>query len=464
MTRLLTILLLALPHAGEPDPAALALLDRALERMGGHPALQAIERVRFSTMTQWQRASFEALPYPDRPSYERHTDERDYTIGGWRNTRGFPGPDGEWRTITDIVRDSVAARDFGQGPAPLSIAYVDERDELFRYTPDRLVLWLRAAADLTSLADTVIAGITHARVRAALETQPVTLHLRRADGLPAMVAFTAAHPNDFGLVPWGEMDVEVWYSNWASSPEGISLPRQWDVRRFGQPYKRMTILGLTFNPDLPTDAFTIPDAVRAAYFATATRPMHDLPLDSVRVSEGNFVEFRAFGSPLGAVRLGEQWLLIEAGQAPLSLARALDWMRDNVDGGVAGALLGMVRTGNGGIAELRRRGIPFWVGRGAEPFARTMLRNHGEPADLPAMIEGPRTIRIGGEDLHVEAIDLPDARGTLLVHVPGLRWLYAPDAMTALDLGIVMERARERGWTVERVGSPRGLLLPVPGG
>ena len=55
--------------------------------------------------------------------------------------------------------------------------------------------------------------------------------------------FRADAPNDFGLVEWGMMDVETWYSAWRKQPGGLVYPFQWDVRRVGRPYKRMTVVG-----------------------------------------------------------------------------------------------------------------------------------------------------------------------------------------------------------------------------
>ncbi|MFW6084005.1 MAG: hypothetical protein ACODAA_02220, partial [Gemmatimonadota bacterium] len=60
----------------------------------------------------------------------------------------------------------------------------------------------------------------------------------------------------------------------------------------------------------------------------------------------------------------------------------------------------------------------------------------------------------------LEPVDLPDAPGTLLVHVPRLSWIYTYGAGQPLDLAILRDRIRERGWDVERIGSARGLRQP----
>ncbi len=477
----------AVREAAEAAPSAIELLDTAIERMGGLEALRGIERVRYDMITQWNRLNYAGGPYDGAGSYEQHTDVRDYTIDAWRNTREFPNG----RQVVDLVRGDVAVRDFGGGFQPLSIAYVDERRELFAYTPDRLVLGLRDAPDLRALSDTTLAGATHARVRGTVDRFEMTLHLRRTDALPSMVSFRAAHPNDFGLVPRGTMDVAVWYSGWRSLAGGVSLPRHWSVERIGQLYKRLTAQNIALNPEFSADSFAVSDELAAAYRQTATRPMHDIPLDSARV-EGDFVTFGAFGSPAGAVRVGNGWLLLETGQARLSIERALAWMEENAPGPLVGAVV-TTTLGNGGAATLAERGVPVVTGPGLEPHLRMILRNHeidaggaGAETDGGATVPEAAVVEVvtggrwigagsdatsdsgaesaggapGSDSVYVEPIDLPDAPGSVLVYSPRLSWVYTYGARQPLDHAVLRDRIRERGWTVERIGNARSLRQP----
>ena len=456
---MLKLLLLAALAA---DPPAVPALDTALARMGGAEALERVERVRYDMITQWQRTAFDARPYADQPSYEQHTDWRDYGLGAWRNTRKFLGAGGG-REITDVVRDSVAIRRMNGAWAPLSVAYVDERRELFTFAPERVLLLAKRAADLKGLPDTAIAGVAHARVSATIEGFPATLFLRRTDGLPAMVRWRAAQPNDFGLVPWGEMEAEVWYSGWRRTSAGVVLPTQLDVRRVGRPYKRVTILSAVFD-GVVADSFAVSDSLRQAFFATANRPMHDLPLDSAKVVDGRFAVFGAFGTPPGAVKLGRRWVLLETGQAPLSIERSAAWLTGQAGGGaLAGAVVTMPAAGQGGAAWLAGRRVPLHVAPGARPFVATILKNNGRSAAAmtPVAVRG-QWLKVDGDSLWVEPIDLPDAPGAALVYVPSLRWAYSALAASPLHLDYVLARLRERGMPVERIGSARGLVAPLP--
>lgn len=435
------------------------VVDRAIDLMGGAEALRGVARVRLDMMTQWQRTDFRDVPWRDRPSFEPHVDVRDYTLPAWRNTRDF-GP----RQLTNIVRDSVAITGFGEAFRPQSVAYVDERDELFAYTPDRLVLLLRDATDLRAAADTLIGGEPHHQVEATLRGRiPTIVAFHAGTGLPTVLRFRAAHPNDFGLVPFGRMDVEVWYAGWRTFGD-ISLPTQWDILRVGRPYKRMTVRSATFNPAFAPDSFAVSADLRAR-FLEARRPMHDRAVDSVEVLRPGLVAVHGFGFPAGAVRIGTAWLLLEAGHTPLNLERGRAALASTGVGAVDAALVVAARPGNGGVLALVDEGVPSYASGASEPFVRVMLRN-AEPrrsASGITVVRQEQVIELGGARVRVAPVDLPDVPGSLLLWVPDLAWVYAADAATPLDLRMVLDRARALGWTVEAVGTPRALWSEVPG-
>lgn len=456
--------------------SAAAVVDTALARMGGAQAARDVKRARFEVMTQWQRTVFDERPYADQPGYESNTDLRDYEARAWRNTRRFSN--GRTTTeLVDVVADSVAARRSPGGPGgvaapaivapgtwvPLNIAYVDERRELFAMAPERLLLAARAAPDLRALPDTVIAGAPHARVAATVNHAVTTLFVRRSTGFLTAARFRAAAPNDYGLVPWGTMDVETWFSVWRKQPGGLVYPFEWDVRRVGRAYKRMTVVAATFNPPVTPDSFVVSDSVRAAYVATATRPMHDVPLDSAHLVEGRFASFATPGAPAGAVKLGSAWVLLEAGQAPLGAERAAAWLAASDAGSrIAAALVTMPAASSGGVAWLVPRRVPIDAAPGAVPFVETMLRGHDVPATGVTAVARGRWLHVGGDSLWLEPIDLPDAPGSLIAYSPSLQWVYGGSTANPLHLDLVLARARARGWQVTRTGSARDPMVMLP--
>ena len=450
--------------SGAPDPAARAVLDTALAHMGGATALSAIERVELQVMTEWQRTDFDSRRSPVILSYELSTELRDYTIPAWRYSRKFFSPNGT-AEVVDLVSDSVAAMEMNGQWRAQNVAYVDERDEVFAFAPERVVWLARQAPDARSLPDTLIAGVRYARVAAAIARFHPILFFRRSDGLLALARVTVGQPSDFGLAPWGNMDVDFTYSRWQRIADAkLLLPMQIDVRRVGRPYKRMTTISLKLNPVIPPDSVMIADSLRAAFLASSRRPMFDLPMDSARIVDGSFALFGAFGTPAGAVKIGGKWVLIEAGTAPLTIERSAAFLRRVDPSSPIEAALVTAPTGAGGVAWLTRQSISTWVTDAAAPFAEAALRGWPKGSTRLRAANGAHWLRVGSDSLRAETIDLPDYPGATVVYVPSRRWAYAWPAGPA-QMNYVLAHIRERGWHVDRVGSARSFIgMPIATG
>lgn len=449
-------------------------LDTALARMGGRETLERIQRVRFETMTLWQRMTFENRPSDLISTYELHSDLRNYTLVAWRNTRRFvSGPALE--EMTDIVQKDVGIRRVPPQPdgtaspwTPINVAYIDERREIFAFAPERLLLAARAARDLRALPDTTIAGQPHARLSATVDGFPATIFLRKSDGFLAMARYHAGQPNDFGLAPWGDMDVEIWYSRWTRFPmpgtPGVAYPTQWDVRRLGRMYKRLTLLSANFDAAAPADSFAISDSLRAAFLAgPSNRAMWDLPMDSARILESRLARFGNPGQTQAAVKLGQSWLFLEGASVPQRSGTDVQWLKTADPGSsVAGLLVSAPNTGRGGAAWFTRRQLPVYVTPGAATAMSMTLANWKQPPTGTMVLSKPQWLRIGGDSVWVETIDLPDYPGALIAYVPSLRWVYSGLALTPLYFDLVVARIRERGWAADRIGSIRSLTQPIP--
>jgi hypothetical protein len=427
--------------------------------MGGEQTLRGVERVSYRMMTQWQRTNFRSVPFVDQPSFEPHTDVRDYTLPAWRNTREFGT-----NRIINVIRDSIALTTIGSAVQPLSIAYVDERAELFVYTPDRLVLALRDAADLALGADTMIGGERHTRVTATLAGRfRGIVFFHRGTGLPAMLRFRAGHPNDFGLVAWGVMPVEVWYSAWRTFG-AISTPAQWDILRVGVPYKRLTVQSANFNAEFAADSFAVTPEQRAMYLASsATRPMHEnVVRRAVNMATPDIAMINAFGIQAGAARIDNGWLMLGAGHTTFSYAygeRLLDSLGATPITAVLAAT--SITATNGGVLTAVDRGIPVYVSQASEASLRRMFEGAARPVRGLTRVKAGTTIGSGAYRMQLEPLDLPNAPGSLMAYSAHNGWLYLPDAVTPLDIAVARERARALGWTVKAVGTAGVLFQPV---
>jgi hypothetical protein len=447
-----------------PPTSASAVLDRAIARMGGDSTLRSIHSLRLEVLTQWVRTNFVTQPFADAPSYERSDELRDYASRAWRHTRSFVGA-GPALSITDLVRDTVAARLMPRGPnappqwGPLNLAYVDERRELFAFAPERLLLTLRDDSGVRQLADTTMDGAPHARLQATVDGWPTTVFVRLADALPVMVRFRADERNDFGLAAWGEHEVEFWYSQWTRVAPGVLLPRQRDVRRVGSPYKRMTILAMTVNAPAPADSFAISDSVQSAYFTTERRAMWDVPLArTAREVDGTFAVVPPFVGSAGAVRIGGKWVVFETAVHEGVMPGLAEWLATLAPAAPIGA--GIATNGgamNGAARWFAAQRIPMLAAPAAEPVLRIATAGRAGAT----IITTPRWIRIGTDSLWVEPVTAPDFSQVLAVYSPTLRWLYLPFAGSPAQQAeqeAITARLAARGLMVERVGSVRGVV------
>lgn len=456
----------------ERDARANAIVDTAIARMGGMEVLRGIRTARYSMVTQWLATNFEARPFQDVLGYEMSTDMRDYVTRTWHNVRRFPNGL-VWSESTDLVVDTVAAR-YSAKPSPsvanvgtpvgnwtaLDVAYVDERRELFAFTPDRLVLLLHDAPDLRTRADTVIAGVPQSVVSATIDGFPTTAFFRSSDGFLTMARYHADESNDFGLAPWGPMDVEVWYSRWTYDPSAhVRSPSEWDVVRVGKPYKRMTVLSVAFNPALPADSLVLSDTIRSEYLAHGRRPMADLPLERAHLaSNGRIALFATPGAPITAVKIGAAWVLVEPGNLPLNAERASSWLAAHDSGNkVVGAIMGTASPA-GGASWVARQGLPVYVALPGAKSDSISFRNYGAPLNALHTVTHGQWISFPGaarDSLWAEPIDVPNLQNALLLYAPSIHWAYSSAISEPVQMTMVAERLRARGWPVDVVGSPR---------
>jgi hypothetical protein len=418
-----------------------------------------VHTARYEYVTQWMRTSFASLPAPAASGVEVNSDWRDYGREIWRYDRRFLGSPA---VIRNVVRDSVAITDLGQGWGPLSGAYVHERDEVFLVAPERLLIRVHDAALAGGVrrgADTVIGTASHARLQTTLDGMDITLFLRNSNAQLTGVRYRAAQPWDFGLAAWEEMEVETWYSRWTVSGLFL-LPYDYAINRVGRPYKRLSMVRVQLNAPVAEDSVIVPDSLRARYLAEQRRAMFDVPVDSMGVSPEGFARFGVPGTPLGALRAREGWLLLGSGAAPVITDRALARLRQSRVPVVAALLGTMTVGGAGGAPSLERAGIPLLASIAAQPFLAVMFAQQGRELRGITWISVGGWRVLAGDSVWLEPVDLPDAEGGLLLWDPVRHWLYAGDGPGPAQIRGALAVAAERGWPVTRM-FVRGTAMPL---
>jgi hypothetical protein len=187
-------------------------------------------------------------------------------------------------------------------------------------------------------------------------------------------------------------------------------------------------------------------------------------MDSAKIIEPRLARFGNIGQAQTAVKLGSQWLLLEGTGVPQRNETDLQWLTSaDVGSSVAGLLITVPNAGRGGAAWFASHKLPVYVAPGAARATAATLANWKQPRTAATVVTKPQWLRIGADSLWLERIDYPDYAGALVAYVPSMRWVYSGLAASPLNLDLLAARIRERGWTVDRIGSARSLTQPVPG-
>ena len=251
-------------------------LQSAVEAMGGEPRLRAIKALRLKG--DGHTNLLEQSERPEGPwivSYEEVSELRDLEDQKLRRvvvTRGpIAGPG-----TTLITSEGVTTSYTSGGQSPLRSTPTDA--EWLAFSPERVLLTALGVTDLRGEADTVLQGVPHYVVAFSWQNVPARIFINSSTALPTAVETVRAYPYDTFWGVWGDVRTRTYLSFWTLEPGGIHYPRQWDVERNGQPYKSFTVSELTFNPEVLTDSFAVPDKVRQAFATSKPTTIEDRPL------------------------------------------------------------------------------------------------------------------------------------------------------------------------------------------
>ncbi len=258
------------------------------------------------------------------------------------------------------------------------------------------------------------------------------MFIRRNDALPRLIRFRADETADFGLAPWGEHEVEFWFSKWSLVPPGVLLPMQRDVRRVGSTYKRMTIMQAVVNAPAPADSFSVSPQLAQQYLATEHRPMWQVKPDSNwKVVDGSYAMMSPWTGSTGAIKIGGTWVVLETAQTPGAMDIVADWLKTVDSAPIGAAIASNVWTGNGAAPWFTSRGLPLYAAPGAEPTLTQIIGKRGGVT----YVNRAGWVRVGSDSLWIEPVSAPDWNRTIAVYSPTL----------TVALGAVLDRFRAAG-------------------
>ena len=466
------------------SPAA-ARVEEAITAMGGTAALERMGVIQVDAIGH--QFALEQSERPEGPwlvTYQQRTETRDAALRRLLRQvqyRNWSAPTWAPANVTLVVTDAVAARTVGERWVPGRSQDIDDADEAFELSPERLLLTARAATDLRPAADRVLQGVVNHGVAFTWRNRQLALFLNAHTHLPTLLE-VARDDTMFGI--WGDVVERRWYSFWQLEAGGIWYPRQISTEWNGIPYADETVLNLTVNATVDEARFAIPDTIRAAFTKGLTQAMG---FGTIRLDESKAV-------PLSdnVVLLPGSWNVtlvrqpdgIVVIEAPISSQYTSDVIAYAAKRFPGQKIKAVVSTSDawphiGGVREYVARGVPIHrLDLNAGILDRLVAARHTLSPD--ALSRTPRAAvwrnvtggaTIGTGDTRIELLPVRGEIGERMMFawLPGLRLIYASD-MVQRDrsggffwVGMLAEAeavAARAGVKPERVMAMH--LLPTP--
>lgn len=488
LTVLLTAAALALPS---PAPAqasradrpgnARAMVERAIEAMGGAARLAAVRTVR--TESIGHSYAIEQSERPEGPfiaMYAQTTERRDHEHGRWRTesqSRWIQVP--EWRGGALVVADGVAARAFGSAVRPGSQADVANAARALALAPERVLLTALAAPDLALAPDVELQGYVQHVVNFTHGDATIRVILNPGTWLPTGVEVVADDP----LGIWGDVTETTLFSMWTIE-QGLRFPRQTDRFWNGTPRGSETVTAVSLDASSPPDAFAIPDEVREAFDPSPPPRVASLTLgqrgDGPKDVAPGVVQLTGAWS-VALVEQADGIVIIEAPISSAYSAQVLDEAARRYPGR---PITAVVTTSDawphlGGVREYVARGIPVYALDLNRPILERLLaaRHRAEPDRLEREPRAPafrwvsdRTV-VGEGPNRLELYPVRGENGErmIMAWLPERRVLYTSDEAQRMPdgsffmpmyLSEIEAAAAREGLAVERVFGMH--LAPTP--
>ncbi|NNC04644.1 hypothetical protein HJC10_17545 [Corallococcus exiguus] len=274
-----TALLLTLPASAAEDPGRTHVLAAA-EAMGGEARLRALKGLRLRGVGHWNLLEQSERPTPPfLVMYEQFEEVRDLRRGRLSQkseSRGMVMD--EWKGVTMLLADGVAAADFQGKWRPLGAAQLQDMQERLAFAPEHVLLAALDAKDLRAQADTVLQEVPHHVVAFHQDRASVRLFLNARTGLPTAVETVDAHPEDPFWSVWGDVRTVLSFQAWTLEPGGLRYPRHWEWARNGQPHHSVTVTAVTVDPPLADADFAVADDVKQGFEARRARKLDEAPV------------------------------------------------------------------------------------------------------------------------------------------------------------------------------------------
>jgi hypothetical protein len=449
-----------------PDgPAARSLVERSLETLGGRERLQALHTVaveesgyEYMLGTQTGDSIGPRLIIQETATVRRYRPDRILK----RSKQRFMMRDQTFESTLWVDSAAAATRRGSEWVAGTVSDWMTAREEL-ALAPERVLLTALAAPDLTMAPN---AGGDRV-VRFTWERVPVRLGLSAANGFPRWVEFTRGYPANLFWAMWGDLTFVTHWSAWALEEGGVWYPHQRMVSLNGRPFRESVVTRLGLNEDGPDDTPSIPDSTRAAFARSAGAALTASPLTPVALADG-VVLFQG-GYQAALVKQPDGVVILEA---PESVAKSRLVLAEAARRYPGVKIKAVISTSPmwmhlAGLREYVARGVSVFAPAANGAIIRKLMQapHRDVPDSLSAVpraldlhpVGRPVTLGSGPAKLELYPGRGPHGAAMMLVHLPGLRLLYASDMLVPASF----EPPFAAGYRAELLQTVHALHLAV---
>jgi hypothetical protein len=445
------VCLLALIGAIQPPPPpaptvaasrdeARDLLKRAIDAIGGEPALKSITALQLESIGH--EFFIDQSERPEGPFVVRYLstiEQRD--VAGLRSRievqeRFIDAP--EWTGNDAVIVDGDAAATLKNARmVPARRQVYDEGRERLELAPERLLFTALDATDLARAPDVKVQGVPQRVVSFRWRSYRARLLLNAYDLIPTSLELKGV--DSFSM--WGDVTRTTYFSLWTIVAGGVRYPLQTDREWNGVTRASATIVKLTVNPPLEEAFFGIPDDVKKAFAAAPATGFAAAKFDPEKrreILDPGIVQY--FGAwNVAFVQQPDGLVIIEA---PISSAYSVQVLEEAAGRYPGVRVKALVTTSDawphlGGVREYVARGIPIYALDLNQPILERLLK--ADYSSMPdALAKTPRaphftwvsnrTVIGSGE----RRIELYPARGEngermMFAYFPARRLLYTSD-------------------------------------
>ncbi|UWZ82811.1 MBL fold metallo-hydrolase [Occallatibacter riparius] len=431
-------------HPQSPDPA-MTFITAGLNAMGGAQKLHDLAGIHL--VASVVRNELEQSERPEGP-YILETGQveewRDFRAAAWKKrSKAHVSMQPEF-IVEAVVDEGAASLSYDGHPAPASGQQLQDAAEALAISPERVLITAAASADLRSLPDSVLQGVTHHAIAFTWNRRLIRVYLNSDTHLPTEVEWTCAYPYGVFWSIWGDVNTRIYYSFWWLQ-DGIHYPLQADIFRDGLHDQTLTITKLEFNTSFSPSTFSITPETRTAFTSRAGKTIDDRAPGQAVTELAPGILFIPGAWNTTIIRQEDGIVILEAPISSGYSAKVIQLAKTKFPGIPIKAVITTSDSWPhiGGVREYVAEGIPAYVLDRTVPlidrflyaprieFPDHLSQKPTPPVLLP--VSGKTVVGSGPNRIEIYPIHGETSERQMMVYFPEQKLLYGSDPFQELE-------------------------------